>query len=124
MGITTVQEYIRIVPGPWYVTLGAAQVGKSLKEPNYGCARFLASDIEILEDGSVISFVNFNGTSRMDIISGALYNPRFPDEETLIFNYLNAVVPLGDQEMENWPVWMLFIEKFNPMVNIVRQKKS
>jgi hypothetical protein len=124
MGIKTIQEYIQRVPGPWYVTLGAAQIGKSLKDPNYGSVQFLVSDIKILEEGSLISFINFNGTSRMDIITGALYNPQFPDEESLIFNYLNAVVPLGDQEMENWPVWMLFIEKFNPIANIVQRKRN
>jgi hypothetical protein len=121
--LKTIQEYIQRVPGPWYVTFGAAQIGKSLSEPNYGCIQFLVSEIEPMEEGNAISFVNFNGTSRMNVVTEALYEPRYLNEETISFLYANAVVLLSDQDMDNWPVWLLCIEKFDPLADLIRRRK-
>jgi len=112
-----ISDFVQKVPGPWWVTLAAAQVGKTLEEPNFGFVQIIASDARIEEDKGVISFVNFN-SSRMDIVLAALQNGRRINESTLRFDYFNAVVPLRDFEIESWPVWFLCIEKVPPLSSL------
>ncbi|OPY55839.1 MAG: hypothetical protein A4E55_02427 [Pelotomaculum sp. PtaU1.Bin035] len=107
-------DFIKETPGPWLLTFGAAQIGKTLAEPNYGFMQFLANEAEFFEDNSSVLFSNYNNTCRMNFIVAALVNPRSPGSGQLIFDYYNAFIPIEDSEETG--VWFLAVEKFNPLL--------
>lgn len=82
LDLEIISNFIQEVSGPWWVTLAAIQIGKTLEELNFSFVQIVAGEARIMEDKGVISFLNFS-SSHMVIVLTVLQNGRRINESTL-----------------------------------------